>query len=200
MFLSKLRIPTGTSYKGHLAMALKILETPPDVDGVVLECGTWQGGSSANLSLICKLTNRKLLIYDSFQGLPETQSVDRQKYETGEYCGSLVTVKKNIERYGAIECCEFIEGWFDQTLPHLDSPVLLAFLDVDLELSLETCVRYIWPHLVDKGFIFIDEYVDLDFCSLFWSETYWKKYFDRVPPRLIGSGVGLPLGEYYIGP
>ena len=132
--------------------------------------------------------------------MPETQSVDRQKYETGEYCGSLVTVKKNIERYGAIECCEFIEGWFDQTLPHLNSPVLLAFLDVDLELSLETCVRYIWPHLVDKGFIFIDEYVDLDFCSLFWSETYWKKYFDRVPPGLIGSGVGLPLGEYYIGP
>lgn len=111
-----------------------------------------------------------------------------------------MTVKKNIERYGAIECCEFIEGWFDQTLPQLDSPVLLAFLDVDLELSLETCVRYIWPHLVDKGFIFIDEYVDLDFCSLFWSETYWKKYFDRVPPGLIGSGVGLPLGEYYIGP
>lgn len=54
MFLNKFRIPTGTSYKGHLAMALKILETPPDVEGVIVECGSWQGGSSANLSLICK--------------------------------------------------------------------------------------------------------------------------------------------------
>lgn len=200
MFLNKLRIPTGTSYKGHLAMALKILETPPDVEGVIVECGSWQGGSSANLSLICKLTNRKLLIYDSFQGLPISQAVDRQQYETGDFCGSLETVKKNIERYGAIECCEFVEGWFDQTLPGLDSPVLLAFLDVDLELSLETCVRYIWPHLTERGYIFIDEYVDLDYCSIFWSEKYWKKYFDRTPPGLIGSGVGLPLGEYYIGP
>lgn len=200
MFLNKFRIPTGTSYKGHLAMALKILETPPEVEGVVVECGSWQGGSSANLSLICKLTNRKLIIYDSFQGLPISQADDRQQYETGDFCGSLETVKKNIERYGAIEYCEFVEGWFDQTLPDLDSPVLLAFLDVDLELSLETCVRYIWPHLTERGYIFIDEYVDLDYCSIFWSEKYWKKYFDRTPPGLIGSGVGLPLGEYYVGP
>ncbi len=200
MFLNKFRIPTGTSYKAHLAMALKILETPPDVEGVVIECGSWQGGSSANLSLVCKLTNRKLLIYDSFEGLPQTQPGDRQPYQTGDFCGSLETVKKNIERYGAIECCEFVEGWFDQTLPRLESPVLLAFLDVDLEISLETCVRYIWPRLIDRGYIFIDEYVDLDYCSIFWSEKYWKKYFDRTPPGLIGSGVGLPLGEYYVGP
>lgn len=200
MFLNKFRIPTGTSYKSHLAMALKILETPPEVQGAVLECGSWQGGSSANLSLICRLTKRKLLVYDSFQGLPETQEGDRQPYETGDFCGPLETVKKNIERYGAIECCEFVEGWFDETLPHLDTPVVLAFLDVDLEMSLETCVRYIWPHLTEKGFIFIDEYVDLDYCSIFWSERYWKTYFNRKPPGLIGSGVGLPLGEYYIGP
>ncbi len=109
-------------------------------------------------------------------------------------------VKGNIERFGAIEVCEFTKGWFDKTLPELNEPVLLAFLDVDLELSLETCVRYLWPNLTEKGYIFIDEYVDLNYCSIFWSERYWRTYFDRTPPGLIGSGVGLPLGEYYIGP
>lgn len=201
MFLNKLRVNTGTSYKSHLAMALKIFETPPDVPGDILECGTWQGGSAVNLSLVCKMTGRKLLIYDSFEGLPEGKAEDRQGfYETGDYCGPLELVKQNIERYGAIEVCEFVEGWFDQTLPTLDRPILLAFIDVDLELSLETCVRYIWPNLTEKGYIFIDEYVGLDYCSIFWSEEYWEKYFNRTPPGLIGSGVGLPLGEYYIGP
>ena len=201
MFMNKFRIPTGTSYKSHLAMALKILETPPEVEGDIVECGSWQGGSSANLSLVCKLTNRKLLIFDSFKGLPVNESVDRQgHYETGDFCGSLEVVKKNIERHGAIECCEFYQGWFDKTLPKLNKPVLLAFLDVDLELSLETCVRYIWPNLTDQGYMFIDEYVSLDYCSIFWSEKYWRKYFDRTPPGLMGSGVGLPLGEYYVGP
>ena len=201
MFLNKLRIQTGTSYKAHLAMALKIFETPPDVLGDIVECGTWHGGSAANLSLVCKIAGRKLLIYDSFEGLPEGKEVDRQgHYETGDYCGPLEEVKKNIERYGAIEVCEFVKGWFDQTLPELKTPVLLAFLDVDLELSLETCVRYIWPNLTEQGYIFIDEYVEMDYCAIFWSEAYWKKYFNRTPPGLIGSGVGLPLGEYYIGP
>jgi len=41
MFLNTRRIPTATSYKSHLAMALKILETPPDAPGDVIECGTW---------------------------------------------------------------------------------------------------------------------------------------------------------------
>jgi len=201
MFLNKLRVNTGTSYKSHLAMALKIFETPPETEGCVIECGTWQGGSAANLSLVCKIVGRKLVIYDSFEGLPEGQAEDRQGfYETGDYCGSLEDVKRNIERYGEIEVCEFVKGWFDATLPDLDRPVLLAFIDVDLELSLETCVRYIWPNLVEKGYIFIDEYVGIDYCAIFWSEEYWKRYFNRTPPGLIGSGVGLPLGEYYIGP
>ncbi|NOT47400.1 MAG: hypothetical protein HOP17_06585 [Acidobacteria bacterium] len=201
MFLNKFRIPTGTSYKSHLAMGLKILETPPEIVGDVVECGSWRGGSSANLSMICKLTNRKLLIFDSFEGLPASEDADRQGvYNEGDFCGSLEDVKANIERYGEIECCEFVKGWFNETLPNLNTPVLLAFLDVDLELSLETCVRYIWPNLIEKGYIFIDEYVGLDYCAIFWSEEYWRRYFDRTPPGLMGAGVGLPLGEYYIGP
>src|SRR5262245_5592434 len=65
MALNKLRIRTGTSYKSHLAMALKILETPPEVEGDIVECGTWKGGSAANLSLVCRIVGRTLRIYDS---------------------------------------------------------------------------------------------------------------------------------------
>jgi hypothetical protein len=201
MFLNKFRVTTATSYKSHLAMALLIFETSPDVVGDIVECGTWKGGSAVNLSLICKMTNRKLKIFDSFEGLPEIQEIDREKdeYTAGAYCGQLEEVRRNIEKYGAIECCEFYKGWLEDTLPALDSPVLLAFVDVDLELSLETCVRHLWNNLTDEGYIFIDEYTRLDYCSIFWSEKYWEKYFNRKPPGLIGSGVGLPLGEYYVG-
>jgi len=202
MFYNTLRIQTGTSYKSHLAMALKILETPPDTPGDIIECGTWKGGCAANLSLVCKIAGRKLRVYDSFEGLPEGEPNDREAsgYNKGDYCGALEEVKANIQRHGAIEHCEFIKGWFNDTLPSLKGPVLLAFLDVDLEASLDTCVRHIWPQLSDRGYVFIDEFVGVDYCALFYSEKYWSQHFNRTPPGLIGAGVGLPLGEYDIGP
>lgn len=202
MFLNTVRIRTGTSYKTHLAMALKILETPPDVPGDVVECGTWKGGSAANLSLVCRIAGRRLKVYDSFEGLPTGEAGDREApyYRAGDYCGTLPEVKRNITRYGAIDVCDFRPGWFKDSLPRDTSPVLLAFLDVDLEASLHTCVRNLWPRLVSTGYIFIDECVGVGYCALFYSERYWQTYFDRAPPGMIGAGSGLPLGEYYIGP
>jgi O-methyltransferase len=202
MFRNSVRIRTGTSYKTHLAMALKILETPPEVAGDVIECGTWKGGSAANLSLVCRMVGRRLRIFDSFEGLPVGEAGDREArfYQSGDYCGTLEEVKRNIRRYGAIETCEFVRGWFKDTLPQLSSPVLLAFLDVDLEASLDSCVRHIWPNLIEEGYIFIDECVGVDYCALFFSERYWQTHFGRAPPGMIGAGSGLPLGEYYIGP
>ena len=91
MFFNTLRIRTGTSYKSHLAMALKILETPTEIPGDIIECGTWKGGCATNLSLVCKIVGRKLKIYDSFEGLPEGKPSDREAkhYKKGDYCGSL---------------------------------------------------------------------------------------------------------------
>src|SRR3989338_4031114 len=202
MFRNSIMIKTGTSYKAHLVMALKLLEISPEIKGDVIECGCWKGGSSANLSLICRIVGRKLRIYDSFEGLPEGKEGDREAkaYKKGDYSGALEEVKSNIKKYGAIEQCEFIKGWFNKTLPELKSknPIVLAFIDVDLEDSLNTCVKYIWPYLTPKGYLFTDECVGTDYVALFYSEKWWKKQFNKNPPGLIGAGTGLVLFEYYI--
>jgi O-methyltransferase len=196
------RIPTGTSYKAHLAMAVKLLEIPPEVEGAVVECGSFLGGSAANLSLVCRLVGRRLVIYDSFEGLPAPTEGDRYATERthGAFRGELEQVKENVARYGAIECCDFRKGWFEDTLPHHDSPIVLCFLDVDYQASLRECILNLWPHLTPKGYVFIDEYVLLDYCALFFSERFWQKHFDTTPPGLIGAGSGVGVGSYYLGP
>ena len=78
MFWSTVRIKSGTCYKTHVAMALKLLEAAPDVPGVVVECGTWKGASAANLSLICRIVGRRLKVYDSFEGFPSGAEGDRE--------------------------------------------------------------------------------------------------------------------------
>ena len=201
-FINTIFIKTYTSYKTHLVMALKIFETPPETEGFILECGTFKGGCAANLSLVAKMTNRKLLVYDSFEGLPEIIQADREgkNYNKGDFLGSLDEVQNNISKYGKIDTVEFVKGWFENTLPNLNNKILLAFIDVDLEASLDVCIKNIWPNLIEKGYVFMDEVVGTDYLALFYSERFWKDNFNRHPPGLIGAGTGLPLGEYYIGP
>ena len=202
MYRNTRRVFTGTSYKAHLAMAAKILQIPPDVEGVVVECGCYLGGSTANLSLVCDIVGRELIVYDSFEGLPPPQPGD--KYATSEGEGFLKAdidrVKGTVRDLGAIDRCTFRKGWFSETLPHHDEPVVACFLDVDYQASLHDCILNLWPHLVDSGYVFIDEYVFTDYCALFYSEKYWRTYFDTTPPGLLGAGSGIGLGQYYLGP
>ncbi len=195
-------VTTGTSYKAHLVMASKLLEIPPEVEGVVVECGCWLGGSTANLSLVCDIVDRELIVYDSFEGLPPPEENDQyaKPEATGMLKGELEIVRENVRRFGAVERCTFRKGWFSDTLPVHREPVVLAFLDVDWQASLDDCVTHLWPHLTAAGYLFIDEFVLTDYCALFWSERYWKTRFDTTPPGLIGSGSGVGVGGYYVGP
>jgi hypothetical protein len=202
MYRTTRRIQSLTSYKAHLAMAVKLLEIPPEVEGVVVECGCYLGGSTANLSLVCEIVGRELVVYDSFEGLPAPDPRDKygNPFMEGILDADLEQVKANVHRYGAVERCTFVKGFFADTLPHHEQPVVLCFLDVDLQGSLHDCVINLWPHLTEKGYVFIDEYVFTDYCALFYSERYWRENFDTTPPGLLGAGTGVGVGSYYLGP
>jgi O-methyltransferase len=197
------RISSGTHYKEHLAMALKIIEAHLNgVPGDIVECGCWKGSSSSNLSIIAKQLGRKLIIYDSFAGLPEMETADREadKYIQGEYKGLEKEVKNNISKYGVIDVCEFRKGWFKDTLPNHTGKIALVFIDVDLEPSLNDCVKHLWPHLSPGAYLFTDECMFLNYVALFFSESWWKKHFNTTPPGLYGTGLGIPLLNLYVGP
>jgi O-methyltransferase len=196
------KVITGTPWRAHLAMAVKLLEMSPSVEGVVVECGSFQGGSTANLSLVCEIVGRDLIVYDSFEGLPPPAPGDKiaNAMGTGLFAGSLETVQEHVRRYGAIDVCSFRKGWYSDTIPHHTEPIALCFLDVDYQASLHDCLLSLWPRLQPQGYLFLDDFLSLDLCALFWSERYWKEYFDTSPPGLIGSGSGIGLGHIYLGP
>lgn len=202
IYVNSFRVMSFVSYKAHLMMAVKLFEIPPDVPGVVVECGCFLGGASTNLSLACAIAGRQLILYDSFAGLPEPAAGERigQSVDTGGLCGPLERVRTNIARTGDLSVCVFRQGFFEHTLPHHREPAVLVFIDVDYESSLYECVVNLWGHLVPNGHLFIDEYVFLDFCALFFSERFWRQHFNEEPPGLFGSGTGVGVGHYYWGP
>ena len=201
-YLNTRRVETASSYRAHVAMAVTLLEMPRSAEGVVVECGCFRGGSTANLSIVCDIVGRDLIVYDSFEGLPPPSAGDHRAspYAVGLYHGALGEVRSNVERLGVIERCTFRQGWFEDTLPSHTEPIVLCFLDVDFHASTHQCLINLWPHLLPTGYLFSDDFARLESTAVFFSERYWRTYFDRPPPGLMGTGSGVGLGHYSLGP
>jgi O-methyltransferase len=197
------RITTGSRVIEHLVMATQILRIPKSVEGCVIECGSFKGGSAANLSLVCSLCGRELEIFDSFEGLPEPSAADKghmlvsihqvHTYSKGAWKGTLDEVRRNIATYGSVDRCNFNVGYLADTLPKFRKRVVFAFLDVDLADSLETCLEYLWPLIQDRSYIFTHEAQHMEIAFLFFSENWWGSSLRCKPPGLVGAGTGLGL-------
>jgi O-methyltransferase len=201
--LTSHRVQTASHYYEHLTMISAFLGMPEDVPGVVVECGCFKGGSTINLSMGAKLAGRELHVYDSFAGLPDPEAGDLSHtllgrpvvhtYEAGMYAGSLPEVRGNVERYGNVEVCSFHPGFFSDSMAGFDTPVVMAFVDVDLVSSLEDTVRAIWPKLADGGSFFIHEAEHQEMVDFFYDQTWWRENLDSDAPGLIGGGTGIGL-------
>lgn len=101
-----------------------LLSQPACRKGVIVEAGTYQGGSAVKLSIVAKITGRTLCIFDSFEGIPDNYEPhekdifgDNAGFKKGDLACSLGEVKKNITSMGEISCCKFYKGWFEDTMP-----------------------------------------------------------------------------------
>jgi O-methyltransferase len=172
-----------------------ILSSVGNKDGTIVEAGSYKGGSSAKLSLAATLSNRKLIIFDSFQGLPNHHEVHGKNIFGGDayfppksYVGSLEEVKNNIQKFGAIEVCEFKKGWFEDTMPGFKEPIIVAFIDVDLKSSTQTCLKYLYPLLVPGGVLFSHDGHLPWVINLLNNENFWEKEVGYKKPFIPGLG------------
>jgi len=137
------------------------------VEGNIAEFGCFKGGSTAKLSLTAARVGKRLLVFDSFQGLPEPEVWDAEHqiertrvFKRGEYSGTLEEVRANVARWGLIDVCEFHRGWFRDTLPTLREPLSVVFADVDLAASLSEVLDHTWPRLSSRGVFFAHDATD----------------------------------------
>jgi hypothetical protein len=202
-----------TTWQQHLLLVEEILRVPKSLKGDIVECGCYDGASTVNLSLACALTNRRLIVCDSFEGLPSPR--DDEKYaihshsdnyyiwEEGEFSsqGGLDAVRRNIEKFGSIEVCTFVKGYFKDTLKDIiTDSIVLVFEDADLASSVEDCLRYLWPKLQNDSKFYCHEPWSVDVVSLFYDKKWWMDNLKTLPPGFYGSGQGVMMDlRYYHG-
>ncbi len=167
------------------AVARAILDTPGTAPGVVVEAGCFKGGSTAKLSVAAHMAGRRLVVFDSFEGLPEVVAPEeRGSFYAGAYAGALDEVRGNVRQYGEIGACEFVKGWFNETLPIFSTPVVVAFVDVDLRDSLQTCLERLYPLLTPGG-------------SIFSHDGHLPKCVDLMSHPELWAGPGVPAPRTY---
>ncbi|MBL9188123.1 MAG: class I SAM-dependent methyltransferase [Opitutaceae bacterium] len=193
---------TATSFGEQLVLIEAVLRIPREMPGAIAEFGCYKGMSSVALSLAAKLTGRRLLVFDSFEGLPEPGAGihhlgthQRLDYKKGDYAGSLEDVRTLIARHGEIACCEFVRGFFADTLKLRppDETYALIFEDADLVASVADVLRHAWPKLADGGLFFSHEARDLEVVKLFFDDAHWSSTHGTLAPGLVGAGLGLPI-------
>ena len=172
--------------------------------GPIVECGCFMGGMTAKLSLVCKLTNRMLYVFDSFVGLPYSEvancykSTVKKDGKNGKKnwingCfdkGTLNAVKSNVSKYGSIENCVFVPGFFKDTLPNIDIKPALIFIDVDLIDSARDCIKHLWPKLAGQYF-FTHEMWFESYVNAITDNNWWESTMNSPAPKLYGAEHGI---------
>jgi hypothetical protein len=200
-------VKSATNLNVHLTLIKKILEIPVNNDSVYLvEAGCYYGATSCTMSIAAKILNKKLIIYDSFSGLPDDDEKELKVYnhlqvkgfyEKGMYAGPRKIVENLIKIYGEYENCLFREGMFENTMPDHSEKICFLFLDVDLKSSTKTAITYLWPYILDNHYIFTDDSCDLGIVKLWFDDNWWKNKFGCSSPGYVGSGCGLPINGKY---
>jgi len=148
-----------------------------DLGGDFVECGVWKGGSSmlvAKTFLDNKVTNRKMFLYDTYEGmsLPTDKDVSingieairdwgKVKKEDKLFCySSLEEVELNLNSIGfPSSLINFVKGKVEDTIPStIPDQISILRLDTDWFESTYHEMQHLYPRLVKGGVLIIDDY------------------------------------------
>ena len=133
-----------------------------DIQGDIVECGVCNGGTAAVIASNVRSTDRKLWLYDSFEGMPETQPIDGEDASryVGKCVGSEIRVREALERVSFSPQRVVVRaGWFDRTFQEsLPETVSLLHIDADWYDSVFSSLRAFYPLVSEGGVIVLDDF------------------------------------------
>ena len=135
-----------------------------ELPGEVVEFGCYNGTTSLFLRRLLNLydNTKQLHLYDSFSGLPDKSikdaSVAGSDFKAGELKVSKRELIRNFKRAN-LKLPYIHKGWFsDLTAKEVPEQICFGFADGDFYDSIIDSLNIIWPRLVTKGRIVIDDY------------------------------------------
>lgn len=173
-FISIVHPYSMTSYEriGELYNSLEHIRLN-NIDGDLIECGVWKGGNILGIASYLnfyKMYSRKIWAYDTFQGMtsPEDVDIDLNNNQASQILQNVLCFSPLKEVQDNVflsnfpkENIKFIIGDVCNTLLKTDNiphKISLLRLDTDWYKSTKTELEILYPLLVNKGILIVDDY------------------------------------------
>ena len=152
------------------------------IEGDFVECGVWRGGSTMLIALTLKelkITDRKIFLYDTFEGMTEPTKEDigtsnvnegvnthqiweeMQSDDKNDWClATLPEVKNNmtLTQYPQ-DNIVYVKGKVEETIPKtISKNIALLRLDTDWYESTKHELINLYPIISKNGVLIIDDY------------------------------------------
>jgi len=136
----------------------RLLQHSLQITGEVIECGVYKGGTAAMLAQILdeSASEKKLYLFDTFDGMPDTDK-EKDLHQKGDFADtSLDEVRQFVSRASR---CVYKKGFIPDTFRGLESlSVSFCHIDLDIYKSIMDSLIFIWPRMNTGGIIVFDDY------------------------------------------
>lgn len=170
---------------------INLLKLTHAVDGAYAECGVFEG---ATTFFVCQAleaagVTRRILLFDSFQGLSAPDPVDGEFWGEGYLSAPEAKARKNLAQFKNVE---FYPGWIpDRFVEVTDARFAFVHIDVDLHKPTLDSLEFFYPRMNSGGIILCDDY-GYDTCP--GARRAMDDFFSDKPEPLIH----LPSGQGFV--
>ncbi len=179
---AEFRIPGATTLLETIWLIYAISGTR-EAPGAWVEVGCYKGLSTVRLSILAEILDRRLLAFDTFEGLPGSDAVyetvngqPAYHFKAGSYKGTSTEVEDNLTRFGVRDRVELIKGEVSRAKrKELAEPVSFAFLDVDLVESYKACFEMLAERVGTGSTIVIAEAAFRPIRQLVEDAAFWRE-------------------------
>jgi O-methyltransferase len=126
------------------------------MNGDVAEIGVYKGGTAKLISKVVAGTTKVVHLFDTFSGMPPTDST-KDLHKKGDFSDtSLDRVKKYLKDCNNVR---FYQGFFPDTAgPVINLQFCFVHIDVDIYKSVLDCCKFFYPRMVKGGIMVFDDY------------------------------------------
>ena len=166
------------------------------LEGDVMECGVWRGGSArlAAEMISANAPAKRLHLFDSFEGMKETDDA-KDRHQKGDFDDTSLDLVRGFVTGSTAPQAKgdvvFHKGWIPDTFAGLeDLRLCFAHIDLDLYQSILDALEFAYPRLSARGVIVFDDY---GFASCAGARRAVDEFFAGKPERPFALNTGQAL-------